>query len=115
MSSRMLRLCVTAGLAVAAVTSATAKAEMVCPAGQAGARLSAMALVHGEPPYQANLVPATTTVPRGYVNVWELKSSAGLVAVCRYGNGSSIKVPLPAGYSVCRVESSPLQTTAGCR
>jgi len=64
MSSRMLRLCV-AALSVAGVASATAKAEMVCPTGQAGARLSAMALVHGEPPYQANLVPATTPMPRG--------------------------------------------------
>ena len=113
MSSRMLRLCIAAALSVTAVASA--KAEMVCPAGQAGARLSAMALVHGEPPYQANLVPATTLMPKGYVNVWELRSSAGLVAVCRYSDGSSVKVPIPAGYSVCRVESSPLQTTAGCR
>jgi len=105
-------LCFAAALSALA---APAKADIACPADIEGARLIAMSLVHGNPPSQANLVPATTLIPKGYVNVWALRSSVGLVAVCRYSGGGSVEVTLPAGLTFCRVDSSPSSTTAGCR
>ena len=102
-------LCLTVAL------SATAKSEMSCPGELAGRRLIAMSLFQGNPANQIDLVPATPPVPVGYANVWDLRSSMGLVVVCRYDGGGAVQSPLPAGLSVCRVDSTPHRTTAGCR
>ena len=102
-------LCLTAAL------SATAKSEVSCPSEFAGRRLIAMSLFQGNPADQVDLMPATPPAPVGYVNVWNLRFSTGLVAVCRYEGGGSVQSPLPAGLSVCRVDSTPRRTTAGCR
>ncbi len=101
-------------LLLASATAAQAAVE--CPRSSQGHRLTTFSLFEGDPAKQVELAPGSVAGPNGtYVNTWLLRSSAGLVAVCRYDGAPEQQVRLPPGLSSCRSEGSARQLQAGCR
>lgn len=113
--SSLMAVSRTIGVIVALLTmTQVARAGTTCPAESGGRRLSGFSLFHGDPANQADLAPAGLPAKTGYINVWNLKSSAGLTAVCRYDGGRSTKMNLPDGVRQCRLDNTPGRTIAAC-
>jgi len=102
-------------LAMMAISTTTsARSEVVCPPATQGDPLDRMSLFVGDPRNLVELAPVTPPSPRGFIYDWRLRSSAGLVALCRYRSGVTIQINLSAGLQECRVDHSPVKTTARC-
>ena len=72
------------------------------PPVAAGHRLTTFSLFEGDPAKQVELAPGSVARPDGsYVNSWPLRSSVGLVAVCRFEGAPEQRIQLPAGNSSC--------------
>ena len=94
----------------------TAHAAVECPRSVQGHRLTAFSLFEGDPARRVELAPGSVAGPNGsYVNTWPLRSSVGLIAVCRYDGAPEQQIGLPPSLSSCRAEGSPRQMQAGCR
>ena len=94
----------------------TAHAAVECPRSVQGHRLTAFSLFEGDPARQVELAPGSVAGPNGsYVNTWPLRSSVGLVAVCRFENAPEQRIQLPAGLSSCRAEGGPRRLQASCQ
>ncbi len=104
---------VLAVLAVVAYSSA-ASAQYQCPSEIGGRRLQGLSVFEGDPAKQVDLAPAGLQAKVGYINVWDLRSYRGLIAVCRYDGGQSNQSVLPQGVKQCRVDSTPRRTVAVC-
>lgn len=113
MSYRIDRLVLAVLVSVAA--GGTAQAAVDCPATLSGRRLTGMSVFVGDPAKQMDLAPDTPPARTGWVNLWELRASAGLTAVCRYDGGGQQAFALPAGLSSCRVDGSARRTQATCQ
>ena len=97
------------------VGSAAGVAEVLCPPTSHGHSLERMSLFIGNPRDLIELAPAATpTTAGGFTYQWPLKSSAGLVAVCRYATNVDLEIPLPPGLNQCRVDHTTAHTTALC-
>ena len=93
-----------------------AQAAVECPRSSQGHRLTTFSLFEGDPADLVELAPASAPGPNGsYVNTWPLRSSAGLVAVCRFEGGPEQRIQLPTGLSSCRAAGGPRQLQADCR
>lgn len=99
------------------LTIATAaQAAVECPRSSQGHRLTTFSLFEGDLAKQVELAPGSAPGPNGsYVNNWPLRSSVGLVAVCRFEGAPEQRLNLPPGLSSCRAEGSTRQLTASCR
>ena len=92
-----------------------AQAAVECPRASQGHRLTTFSLFEGDPARQVELAPGSAPGPNGsYVNTWPLRSSVGLVAVCRFEGAPDQMLQLPPGLSSCRAEGGPRQLQAGC-
>ena len=92
-----------------------AQAAVECPRSSQGHRLTTFSLFEGDPAKQVELAPGSAPGPNGsYVNTWPLRSSVGLVAVCRFEGAPAQQIGLPAGLSSCRAAGGPRQLQAGC-
>jgi len=74
-------------------------------------------LFEGNPAKQVELAPESSVggLDGGFVNTWPLRSSIGLVAVCRFEGASEQRIQLPSGLSSCRAEGGQRQLQARCR
>ncbi len=107
------KVCTVIGL-LAFATAAHAAVE--CPPSIQGHPLTAFSLFEGDPARQVELAPGSVAGPSGsYVNTWPLRSSVGLVAVCRFEGASEQRIQLPAGLSICRAEGGSRRLQASCR
>ena len=99
------------------LTIATAAhAAVECPPSVQGHRLTAFSLFEGDPAKQVELAPGSVAGPSGsYVNTWPLRSSVGLVAVCRFEGAPEQRIQLPAGLSSCRANGSNRRLQASCQ
>lgn len=99
------------------LTIATAaRAAVECPRFSQGHRLTTFSLFEGDPAQQVELAPGSVPGPNGsYVNTWSLRSSVGLVAVCRFEGAPEQRIQLPAGLSSCRAEGGPRRLEAVCK
>ena len=94
----------------------TAHAAVECPRSVQGHRLTAFSLFEGDPARQVELAPGSVPGPNGsYVNTWPLRSSVGLVAVCRFDGAAEQRITLPSSFTSCRAEGGPRQLQASCR
>ena len=100
---------------VSVATGGAAQASVDCPATLSGRRLTGMSVFIGNPAKRMDLAPDTPPARTGWVNLWELRNSAGLTAVCRFDGGGQQAVALPAGLSSCRVDGSARRTQAACQ
>ncbi len=92
-----------------------AQAAVECPRSLQGHRLTTFSLFEGDPARQVELAPGSAPGPNGsYVNTWPLRSSVGLVAICRFEGAPEQRIQLPAGLSSCRAEGSARRLQAGC-
>ena len=99
------------------LTIATAaQAAVECPRSSQGHRLTTFSLFEGDPAKQVELAPGSAPGPNGsYVNTWPLRSSVGLVAVCRFEGAPEQRIQLPAGLSSCRAEGGSRHLQASCQ
>ena len=114
MSSRTPTRALAGMLLLASATAAHAAVE--CPRSSQGHRLTTFSLFEGDPAKQVELAPGSAPGPNGsYVNTWPLRSSVGLVAVCRFEGVPEQRIQLPAGLSSCRAEGGPRRLQASCQ
>ena len=114
MSSRMPTRALAGVLLLAPATAAHAAVD--CPRSSQGHRLTTFSLFEGDPAKQVELAPGSAAGPNGtYVNTWPLRSSVGLVAICRFDGALEQRIQLPAGLSSCRAEGGPRQLQARCQ
>ncbi len=93
-----------------------AHAAVECPRSVQGHRLTAFSLFEGDPAKQVELAPGSVAGPNGsYVNTWPLRSSVGLVAVCRFEGVPEQRMNLPSGLSSCRAAGGSRQLQAACQ
>ena len=102
-------------LAAALVGAGPALAGPDCPARVGGRPLAGMDLYTGDPARSVALAADTPPVRAGWANVWELRSSTGVVAVCRYAGGGQQAYALPPGIGTCRADGNVHGVVAGCR
>lgn len=113
LSLTVRNVCILSAISVLAC-SGPAFAEYQCPSEMGGRRLLALSVFEGDPAKQVDLAPAGLPARSGYINVWDLRSYRGLIAVCRYDGGQSSRMVLPDGVKQCRVDSTPRRTIAVC-
>ena len=96
--------------------SAVAQSAVSCSSSDGTGRLTGFALFTGDPRQKLELAPNSVSGAGGsYTNTWPLRSSVGLVAVCRYADGKEQQIPLPRTITSCKAQGSSRQLQAACQ